>query len=1085
MARKAPHQPLVSEDRSRERSSDADRARATDGDPEPFGPQVTHPASDSVAHDLGEAASDLPLRVASQLRDPSRYAILGEHGRGGLGKVSRALDRDLGRDVAIKELISRTPTSEARFLREALITARLEHPGIVPVHEAGCWPDGTPFYAMKLVAGRPLRDLIAERTTVPDRLILLHHVIAVTDAIAYAHGRNVIHRDLKPANVIVGDFGETVVIDWGLAKDLTMAEDVVLEPHGLPGQLSDITSTGVVLGTPTYMAPEQARGEPVDQRADVFALGAMLWELCSLNKVPPLDDRVRRRLLRAEGVDRDLGAIVDKALDRDPSRRYADAGALAADLRSFQSGRRIAAREYSLLDLLRHWTTHHRALTFGLLASALLISASITYYVHNISNERDRADAAVQASDMERRATALERDRAQLSEATLLLNEDPTKARALLASLKQRSAQYSLLVNRADRLSAFGGAVLTERIINLRSFAGGQTVAATTADGALVVVDTDTNQTKTLDHDLRGASALDDHGLLYAVRRPGSSHTTVTYLQHSSADLDAGRTLTDWTAQLASAMGHVYALDNHDLYQLEPGGPTLYARDIRSIAGGPDKLLVCSTSGLLTIMFKTGISQRARCAANPSTSALVVAGEHYAYLESQHTLRVSRHRVARAFPVNISGEYALALSEEGTLALADYGGKAWLSLAAERELKTGPPHAASPSAVAANGTYVAWGYADGYITVLDTRTNASWEFKAHAAAVSNLVLDVSKRHIASSAGAELKLWSLPADAAHPIAGMATRIFNIARGRDGRHIALDAVDGEARLWDTVDGSVTPIHRHSNLAFGIAWWNDRVCSSSFDGSALCTRPGQQTERILASQDPVRWITSSPDHSMLAAGTSDGTVWGGETKLQALYSHSAPPYRMNYTNDNVLLASGAFDGSLAVHNFSTHATTWRRDAHTALVTTVQWRDRELWSAGADGAIRRWIYDGDALRPLSMIAEAKPVRFFRLLKDGWLANVGDRYLVIASTLQAIPLRIDLGRHVNYVEMSADEHLVVVALTGEAVVIDRDQRSISTTNIRYDGSGYVGFLNDHLLIVSGPSRTEHIDLDTLHKTTF
>src|ERR1051325_8862622 len=232
--------------------------------------------------------------VGTRIRDPERYRIIGEHARGGLGCVTRAHDRELGRDVAIKELISRGNISEVRFMREALITARLEHPGIVPVHEAGRWPDGTPFYAMKLVAGRPLRDLIAERTTVEQRIGLLHHVIAVADAIAYAHGRNIIHRDLKPANVIVGDFGETVVIDWGLAKDLRAPDDTVAGASPQPDRHDGLTTTGNVLGTPAYMAPEQRRGERVDQRADVFAIGAMLWELCAPEKVPPADLGVRR-----------------------------------------------------------------------------------------------------------------------------------------------------------------------------------------------------------------------------------------------------------------------------------------------------------------------------------------------------------------------------------------------------------------------------------------------------------------------------------------------------------------------------------------------------------------------------------------------------------------------------------------------------------------------------------------------------------------------------------------------------------------------------------------------------------------------
>ena len=152
-----------------------------------------------------------------------------EIARGGLGRVLKVTDQSMGRVVALKELLPEADIEEARFVREALVTGRLEHPSIVPVYEAGRWPDGTPFYAMKLVAGRPLRDLIAERTTVDQRIGLLHHVIAVADAIAYAHGRNIIHRDLKPANVIVGDFGETVVIDWGLAKDLSASEESTVD----------------------------------------------------------------------------------------------------------------------------------------------------------------------------------------------------------------------------------------------------------------------------------------------------------------------------------------------------------------------------------------------------------------------------------------------------------------------------------------------------------------------------------------------------------------------------------------------------------------------------------------------------------------------------------------------------------------------------------------------------------------------------------------------------------------------------------------------------------------------------------------
>jgi len=413
----------------------------------------TRTSAPETAARPGPAEASEGPPTSPQRRDPDRYQILGEHGRGGLGRVSRAHDRELGRDVAIKELISRGHVSEVRFLREALITARLEHPGIVPVHEAGRWPDGTPFYAMKLVAGRPLRDLLAERTTVDERIALLHHVIAVADAIAYAHGRNIIHRDLKPANVIVGDFGETVVIDWGLAKDLSASEDDrVSGGPARPDRDDGLTSAGAVLGTPAYMAPEQARGEPVDPRADVFAIGAMLWELCALEKLPPSYAGQRHTILRRAGIDQDLATIIDKALDPDPARRYPDAGALAADLKAFKAGARIAARRYSPLAMLTHWTRRHRALALAVaIALALAVSGSIIYVQRiaterdRVATERDRADTALTRVETTQHDLSLQHAELTLKHAQLLMTSDPSAALDSLATYhgadRDRSAQ--------------------------------------------------------------------------------------------------------------------------------------------------------------------------------------------------------------------------------------------------------------------------------------------------------------------------------------------------------------------------------------------------------------------------------------------------------------------------------------------------------------------------------------------------------------------------------------------------------------------------------------------------------------------
>src|SRR5262249_39510867 len=226
--------------------------------------------------------------------DPERYEQVAEHARGGLGRVVRAVDKRLGRTVAVEELLRPSDSHEARFMREALITARLEPPGIVPVHEAGRWPNGDPYYVMKLVEGRTLKELIVERETLRERLEMLPHVIAVADAVGYAHSEGVIHRDLKPSNVIVGAFGETIVVDWGLARDrkrdVPEPEEEDLASASGSGPVS--TVSGKVVGTPAYMSPEQARGDLVDERADVYAIGAVLYEM--LAGMPPHSSRQRR-----------------------------------------------------------------------------------------------------------------------------------------------------------------------------------------------------------------------------------------------------------------------------------------------------------------------------------------------------------------------------------------------------------------------------------------------------------------------------------------------------------------------------------------------------------------------------------------------------------------------------------------------------------------------------------------------------------------------------------------------------------------------------------------------------------------------
>jgi tetratricopeptide (TPR) repeat protein len=357
------------------------------------------------------AAADYDGLVAIEARHYVRGAQIA---RGGMGRIVAARDRRLGRTVAIKELIAPTRSLRRRFEREARITARLQHPSIVNLLEAGVWPDGEPFYAMKLIAGESLDRVVARATTVEARLGLLPTVIAAVDAMAYAHSQRVIHRDLKPHNILVGEFGETVVIDWGLAKDLSRAEpDADRDDASAPGSVDRAeTVAGSVIGTPAYMPPEQATGATVDERADVYALGAILYQV--LTGAAPYrgrsSDDVLRSVIttppqpvaqRAPGLPPDLVTIVDKALARDPAGRYPTARELADDLKRFQTGQLVGAHRYSASQRLRRWVRRHRAAVAVGAALAAVLAVTSAVSVRRIIIERDRV--AAQRAVAERR----------------------------------------------------------------------------------------------------------------------------------------------------------------------------------------------------------------------------------------------------------------------------------------------------------------------------------------------------------------------------------------------------------------------------------------------------------------------------------------------------------------------------------------------------------------------------------------------------------------------------------------------------------------------------------------------------------
>jgi serine/threonine protein kinase len=306
--------------------------------------------------------SDATIRRLQEAADApdlsgTKYDLIERIGQGGMGTVYRVRDRELGRDVALKaiRLPEGSPDVAVRMLREARTLAQLEHPGIVPVHDVGQLKDGRAYYAMKLVRGAPLDALPA--TPLADRLRIVERI---SEAVAFAHAHGVIHRDLKPQNVMVGPFGEVLVMDWGVAKLTGNAVASSGETEAVPGDpavsgsSSPTTGHGIVLGTPGYMAPEQASGDPsvVDARADVYSLGAILRDLCrgasDFNSNAP-----------DGALPRPLQAVIDKAMAADAAARYPDATSLARDVAAFRAGEPVSAYRENLMERARRFGSRH------------------------------------------------------------------------------------------------------------------------------------------------------------------------------------------------------------------------------------------------------------------------------------------------------------------------------------------------------------------------------------------------------------------------------------------------------------------------------------------------------------------------------------------------------------------------------------------------------------------------------------------------------------------------------------------------------------------------------------------------------
>ncbi len=406
-----------------------------------------------------------------------RYKLSARHARGGFGFVWRAMDEQLGRMVALKQLgghVAWRARTRERFLAEAKIAARLEHPGVVPVYELCGEEDQLPYYTMKLVHGETLTECIRRyhdrlRTSPEgpvEELRLLNALLSVARTMAYAHRQGVLHRDLKPDNIVLGEYGESVILDWGLAKvvggEPEVGEDLPGEELGASSP--EGTHEGTVMGTPVYMSPEQAAGdvEEVDQRSHVYSLGAILYQVLTgecpfsgasseevLAKVRTEDPRRPRDLLPS--IPRPLEAICLRAMAKRPSARYAEVAALTSDLERYLADERVSAWREPLRHRFGRWVRRHPALaSAGAVALVLGLLGTI-----GVLTARSRSLGRLRIAGEADRTIALSELRAgRFASAALILEEAARRVEAD-GRLPDLQADLEARTERAERLLDF------------------------------------------------------------------------------------------------------------------------------------------------------------------------------------------------------------------------------------------------------------------------------------------------------------------------------------------------------------------------------------------------------------------------------------------------------------------------------------------------------------------------------------------------------------------------------------------------------------------------------------------------------